>query len=187
MNIIETTISNLVILEPAYHGDGRGYFAETYNLKAFAGCGIDQIFVQDNHARSEKSGTLRGLHFQLPPAAQAKLVRVVRGSIFDVAVDLRQESPSYGKFASAILSEENHRQFYVPVGFAHGYCTLEIDTEVIYKVSDYYAPDLEGGIAWNDPALGIEWPVDGRGLVLSDKDRSLPFLSECAKIDWTAK
>ncbi len=185
MNIIETGIEDLVIIEPTYHGDNRGYFAETYHDRKFADLGISETFVQDNHTRSEKAGTLRGLHFQLPPAAQAKLVRVVRGSVFDVAVDLRPLSPTFGKFASVELSEENHRQFFVPVGLAHGFCTLENDTEVIYKVSRYYAPEREGGIAWNDPELGIPWPVDADGVTLSEKDKILPGIAACTNINWS--
>jgi dTDP-4-dehydrorhamnose 3,5-epimerase len=185
MDISKTSIPDLLVIEPKYHGDGRGYFAETYNHRLFADMNIPDVFVQDNHARSETAGTLRGLHFQRPPAAQAKLVRVVRGSIFDVAVDLRPDSPTFGAFASVLLSEENRKQFFVPVGFAHGYCTLEDNTEVIYKVTDYYAPDHDGGIVWNDPALGIDWPLKAENIVLSEKDKVLPMLADCPKIDWT--
>ncbi len=158
--------------------DARGYFTETWNEKSFAGVGIETRFVQDNLSFSRFAGTIRGLHFQRPPAAQAKLVRVSRGRVFDVAVDLRRGSPSYGRFASAELSAEGGEQMFVPEGFAHGFCTLEPDTEVAYKASDFYAPEHDAGIAWNDPAIGIEWPLGGREPKLSDKDMRLPRLAD---------
>jgi dTDP-4-dehydrorhamnose 3,5-epimerase len=140
--------------------------------------GIAIEFVQDNHSLSVEAGTLRGLHFQTPPHAQGKLLHVIRGSIFDVAVDIRVGSPTFGLHVSANLSAENWRQIWIPPGFAHGYCTLEPNTEVIYKVTDYYAPECDRGIRWDDAALGVKWPVDSASAKLSDKDRRLPAFSE---------
>lgn len=159
-------------------GDGRGWFSETYSEKVLADLGIHDRFVQDNQSFSAFSGTVRGLHFQRPPHAQAKLVRCVRGAIIDYAVDLRRGAPTYGKWVSALLSAENGSQLYVPVGFAHAFVTLEPDTEVAYKVSDFYAPDCDGGVLWNDAAIGIEWLLPESGPVLSDKDKQLPTLAE---------
>ncbi len=167
-------IREVVAIRPDRHQDPRGFFSETYSRRALAEAGIDTEFVQDNHSLSVPRGTLRGLHFQAPPAAQAKLVRVVRGAIFDVAVDIRAGSPSYGRHVSCRLSAKEWNQLYVPVGFAHGFCTLEPDTEVIYKVSGYYAPEHDRGLLWNDPALAIDWPVSEP--LLSEKDRSHPLL-----------
>ncbi len=161
-------------------GDQRGWFSETYNQASMATLGIEDIFVQDNHSHSELAGTLRGLHYQLPPCAQAKLVRCVRGAIFDVAVDLRQESPTYGHWIGATLTAENGDQLYVPVGFAHGFVTITNNTEVIYKCSDFYAPQHEAGVAWNDPQISIDWPHTGLSPILSDKDRILPLLRDVA-------
>ncbi len=169
-------IREVVAIRPDRHQDARGFFSETYSRRALAEAGIDTEFVQDNHSLSVPPGTLRGLHFQVPPAAQAKLVRVVRGALFDVAVDLRAGSPSYGRHVSCRLSAEEWNQLYVPVGFAHGFCTLEPDTEVIYKVSGYYAPEHDRGLLWNDPALAIDWPVSEP--LLSEKDRSHPLLRQ---------
>ena len=169
-------IREIVAIRPDRHEDERGFFSETYSRRALAETGIDTEFVQDNHSLSVPLGTLRGLHFQAPPAAQAKLVRVVRGAIFDVAVDIRAGSPSYGRHVSCRLSAQEWNQLYIPAGFAHGFCTLEPDTEVIYKVSDYYAPEHDRGLLWNDPALGIEWPVSEP--LLSEKDRSHPLLRQ---------
>ena len=169
-------IREVVAIRPDRHQDPRGFFSETYSRRALAEAGIDTEFVQDNHSLSVPQGTLRGLHFQAPPAAQAKLVRVVRGAIFDVAVDIRAGSPSYGRHVSCRLSAEEWNQLYVPVGFAHGFCTLEPDTEVIYKVSGYYAPEHDRGLLWNDPALAIDWPVSEP--LLSEKDRSNPLLRQ---------
>ena len=166
------------VLQPARHGDDRGFFSETYNRAALAAAGIADDFVQDNHVLSRRKGTVRGLHFQIPPHAQAKLVRVPRGAIFDVAVDIRADSSTYGWHVSAIISAEEWNQIYIPVGFAHGLVTLEPDTEVIYKVSGHYAPEHDRGILWNDPALGIDWPVSEAEALLSEKDRRLPRLSE---------
>jgi dTDP-4-dehydrorhamnose 3,5-epimerase len=158
-------------LVPPIHRDARGAFSETYSRRALEAAGIDVDFVQDNHSVSRAKGVIRGLHYQCPPHAQAKLVRVARGAIFDVAVDIRRGSPTYGKHVSAILSAENWAQLFVPIGFAHGFCTLEPDTEVIYKASGYYAPQAESGIGWDDPDLAIAWPVAAADAVLSDKDR----------------
>lgn len=171
-------IDAVMSVKPPKFGDHRGFFSEVYNQKAFADAGIDIAFVQDNHSLSGDRGTVRGLHFQSPPFAQDKLVRVVRGSIFDVAVDLRRGSPTYGKHVSAILSADAWSQLLVPIGFAHGFMTLEPNTEVIYKVSNYYSPTHDHGLLWNDPALGIEWPLSQEQAVLSDKDRKQPLLAE---------
>lgn len=157
-------------------GDERGWFAEIYSERTFAELGIGARFVQDNHSLSRPVGTLRGLHFQTPPHAQAKLVRCVRGSVLDVAVDVRKGSPTYGRWVSAELSAENGDQLYVPIGFAHGFVTLKPDTEVIYKVSEFYDPASDGGLRWNDPEIGVAWPVPPTGPVLSWKDQRLPLL-----------
>ena len=176
MQIQTLTIPDVKVLIPGKSGDGRGFFSEVYSRRSLAGAGIDTDFVQDNHSLSACKGTVRGLHFQTPPRAQDKLVRVVRGSVFDVAVDLRRSSPTYGRHVSVVLSAEAWNQMLVPVGFAHGFVTLEPDTEVLYKVSDYYAPDHDDGLLWNDPALGIRWPIPEKEVVLSEKDRRLaPF------------
>ncbi len=171
-------IPDLVLVTPARFGDDRGFFSETYNDLAFAELGIAARFVQDNHSLSRNKGVVRGLHFQAPPHAQGKLVRVVRGSILDVAVDIRQGSPTFGKHVLVELSAANWRQLWVPVGFAHAFCTLEEDTEVIYKVTDYYAPECDAGIIWNDPDLGIAWPVSAAQALLSAKDTTLPRLAD---------
>ncbi len=163
---------------PERIGDTRGFFSEVWSARALAAAGIDAAFVQDNHARSPRKGTLRGLHYQMPPTAQGKLVRVTRGAILDVAVDIRRRSPTFGHHADAVLSADNWRQLWVPPGFAHGYCTLEDDTEVQYKTTDYYSPPHERGIAWNDPALAIRWPLSGETVIVSDRDRALPRLAE---------
>ena len=178
MQVEHLNIPDVRLLSPRKHGDRRGFFSETYNRKALAVIGIDIDFVQDNHSYSADKGTVRGLHFQTPPFAQDKLVRVARGSVFDIAVDLRQGSPTYGRHVSAVLSAEAWNQILVPIGFAHGFMTLEPDTEVIYKVSNYYAPDHDKGLLWNDPALGISWPIADEEAVLSDKDRKQPRLAE---------
>ena len=166
-------IAGLLLLSPKRFGDARGFFSETYNFKALSGIGITANFVQDNHSRSAEQGTVRGLHFQRPPRAQAKLIRVVRGAIFDVVVDLRRGSPTWGQHLTAELSAENWQQLFVPEGFAHGFCTIRPNTEVLYKTSDYYAPETEGGILWNDPALAIPWP-EFAGANLSTKDKTMP-------------
>ena len=178
MDVTRLAIPEILILKPAKHGDERGFFSETYSRNALAKAGIALEFVQDNHAYSAQPGTVRGLHFQIPPRAQAKLIRVVRGAIFDVALDLRRNSPTYGRHVSAIISARDWNQILIPAGFAHGLCTLEPDTEVLYKVTDHYAPDCDRGVLWNDPALAIEWPVDPARAVVSGRDRQHPTLAE---------
>lgn len=169
MNIVETAIPGLLIIEPRVFGDARGFFMETWNAHAFAEAGLNLNFVQDNHSRSQK-GVLRGLHFQ-NPGAQGKLVRVTRGAVFDVAVDLRASSPTFGQWVGVELSAANHRMFWVPEGFAHGFLTLEDDTDFLYKCTAPYAPQSEYTLAWDDAAVGIEWPLGGLDPVISDKDR----------------
>jgi dTDP-4-dehydrorhamnose 3,5-epimerase len=169
-------IEGPLLIAPKRFGDARGFFSETYNACAMKEAGIDLVFVQDNHSASATAGTVRGLHYQAPPRAQAKLVRVPKGRILDVFVDIRRGSPTYGKHAAVELSAENWLQILVPVGFAHGFCTLEPDTEVIYKTTDTWVPEVEGGVRWNDPTLGIAWP-DVAGAVMSPRDRELPLLA----------
>ncbi len=165
------------LLKPRRFGDDRGWFSEIYNQRSFQSLGIDTVFRQDNHAYSKAPWVLRGLHFQSPPHAQAKLVRCIRGAIWDVAVDIRGGSPTYAQWVAAELSARNGLQLFVPEGFAHGYVTLEADTEVEYKVNDYYAPDCDGGLMWNDPDLSLPWPLAGAAPTLSDKDTRLPALA----------
>lgn len=176
MKVIETAIPDVRVFIPDKHGDQRGFFSETYRRSALAAAGVDLDFVQDNHTLSAEKGTIRGLHFQIPPHAQHKLVRVVYGAIVDVAVDLRRGSPTFGRHAAVEISAAAWNQILVPVGFAHGFCTLEPDTQVIYKVTDYYAPEHDRGLLWNDPDLGIAWPVTEAQAVLSERDRKLPRL-----------
>ena len=178
MRIEELDIPDVKLLRPEKHGDHRGFFSEVYNRRVLAGAGIDIEFVQDNHSLSAGRGTVRGLHFQAPPFAQDKLVRVVRGAVFDVAVDLRKGSPTFSRHVSAILSAGSWNQLLVPIGFAHGFMTLEPDTEVLYKVSNYHAPEHDRGVFWNDPDLAIRWPLDAGPAVLSPKDGALPALGE---------
>ena len=178
MKITPLSIPDVMILEPERFSDQRGFFSETYNRRALADRGIKLKFVQDSHSLSRPKGTIRGLHYQSPPFAQDKLVRVVRGSIFDVAVDLRQGSPSYGRHVAAVISAEAWNQILVPIGFAHGFCTLEADTEIVYKVTNYYSPEHDHGVLWNDPKFGIEWPVPAGTPVLSPKDQRLPRLCD---------
>lgn len=166
----------LKVLTPRRFGDARGWFSETWNRAKLAAKGIEIDFCQDNHSLSEAQGTLRGLHFQAPPFAQAKLVRCLRGRIFDVAVDIRRGSPTFGKWVGLELSAENGKQLLIPAGFAHGFLTLEPNCEIAYKVDAYYSAECDGGIAWDDPAIGINWPKFDSEPVLSDKDRSLPPL-----------
>ena len=168
---------DVIFIKAMRHGDHRGFFAETYSRRKYSELGIDVQFVQENHSLSREVCTLRGLHFQAPPHAQAKLVRCGRGAIFDVAVDLRRGSPTYGQWKAYELTAENGEQLYVPVGFAHGFVTLKPDSEIVYKCSDYYAPETEGAVLWNDPDIGIEWPTDADP-ILSDKDAVAPLLSE---------
>ena len=167
--------ASLIHINPQRHGDDRGFFAETYSRRKYTELGIDVEFVQDNHSLSREVGTLRGLHFQSPPHAQAKLVRCGRGAIFDVAVDIRRGSPTYGEWKGYELTAENSNQLYVPVGFVHGFVTLEPDSEIVYKCSDYYAPETEGAILWNDPDIGINWPTKADP-ILSDKDAAASLL-----------
>lgn len=174
LTVTPTAIDAVKIITPRSFADPRGIFTETYNRRRFVEHGIALDFVQDNQSSSATAGTIRGLHLQSHPAAQDKLVRVLRGSIFDVAVDLRRSSPTYGKWVSETLSADNGKQLLVPIGFAHGFCTLEPDTVVLYKVTDYYSPANERGIAWNDPDLAIDWPVSPENVLLSDKDTGLP-------------
>lgn len=177
--IIETTeIEGVITLCPVIHEDGRGFFSETYNKQTLEKNKINISFVQDNHSLSKDTGVVRGLHFQSEPYAQDKLIRVISGSIFDVAVDLRAKSATYGKYVSRVLSDKNWKQLLVPKGFAHGFCTLEKNTEVIYKVSNYYAPDCDKGIMWNDPDLKIKWPIENDKAILSDKDKKQPLFNQ---------
>lgn len=178
MQVEPLAIADVKLITPRRFADDRGFFSETWSARAWEGAGFTAPFVQDNHAYSVAKGVVRGLHFQLPPAAQGKLVRVTRGAIRDVAVDIRRGSPSFGRHVSAVLSADNWAQLWVPEGFAHGYMTLEPDTEVIYKVTNLYAPALDRGIRWDDPALGIDWGLSGQAAVLSEKDRKLPTLAE---------
>jgi dTDP-4-dehydrorhamnose 3,5-epimerase len=180
LQITPLSIAEVKLVASQIHRDARGFFSETWSRRALEAAGIAAEFVQENYSLSTEVGTLRGLHFQMPPHAQGKLLRVARGSAFDVAVDIRVGSPTYGQHVSAILSAENWTQIWIPAGFAHGYCTLEPNTEVIYKVTDYYAPDCDRGLKWDDADLGIRWPVDPASVRLSDKDRSQPALKEMA-------
>jgi len=177
--LVETLgIPAIRIIRPVKHEDSRGFFSETYSWPALAEAEIDIAFVQENHVLSAEQGTVRGLHFQIRPFAQAKLVRVVRGSIFDVAVDIRIGSPTFGQHVSAVISAENWSQIFIPVGFAHGLVTLEPSTEVLYKVSEVYSPELDKGLLWNDQALGIAWPVTEAKAILSEKDKRQPRLAD---------
>jgi len=178
LDITALAIPEVKVLTPRRFGDDRGFFSETYSKRTMEAAGLPGDYVQDNHSLSCGVGTVRGLHFQLPPFAQDKLVRVVRGAILDVAVDLRQGSPTYGRHVSAVISAEAWNQIFVPIGFAHGFCTLTPDTEVVYKVTAPYSPAHDRGLLWNDPALGIDWPVTPEQAILSDKDRVLPRLAE---------
>ncbi|WP_298380459.1 dTDP-4-dehydrorhamnose 3,5-epimerase [Azospirillum sp.] len=178
MDVVSLDIPDIKIIRPRKFGDHRGFFSETYNKQTFLAAGIDLEFVQDNQSLSADVGTLRGLHFQTPPFAQDKLVRVVRGAILDVAVDIRRGSPTFGRHVKAVISAAEWNQILVPIGFAHGFCTLEPDTEVIYKVTNYYSPAHDRGLAWDDPDLGIDWPLPPGGAVLSDKDRTHPRLAD---------
>lgn len=178
MNLIETALPGLLIIEPRVFGDARGFFMETWNARAFAEAGLDLAFVQDNHSRSQK-GVLRGLHFQ-NPGPQGKLVRVARGAAFDVAVDLRASSPTFGKWVGVELSAANKRMLWVPEGFAHGFLTLEDDTDFLYKCTAPYAPQSEHTLAWDDPTVGIEWPKLGMEPIISDKDACGTSLADAA-------
>ena len=177
-SIISLALPDVKVIVPDRFGDERGFFSETYSRRSLADAGIEDEFIQDNHSLSVLVGTVRGLHYQLPPFAQAKLVRVTRGAILDVAVDIRRGSPTFGQHVSATLSAAAWNQIYVPVGFAHGFCTLEPDTEVVYKVTAYYSRAHDRGIGWDDPELGIAWPLDPESALLSDKDRNQPRLAD---------
>jgi dTDP-4-dehydrorhamnose 3,5-epimerase len=166
------------IIAPKRHSDGRGWFSETFHDQRLHDIGITCRFVQDNQSHSKRAGTLRGLHFQLPPAAQAKLVSVLWGRVLDVAVDVRRGSPTYGKHVVTELSAESGHQFYIPVGFAHGFLTLEDEVIAMYKVTDYYAPAHDSGIRWDDPEIAIRWPSKDADIIMSDKDRRLPLLKD---------
>jgi dTDP-4-dehydrorhamnose 3,5-epimerase len=166
------------IITPTRIVDHRGWFSETFHERRLAELGITCRFVQDNRSWSKRAGTVRGLHLQLPPHGQAKLVTVLRGRLFGVALDIRRGSPTYGRFSSVELSANDGTQHYIPVGFAHGFCTLEDDTEVAYKVSTYYAPQHEGGIRWDDPDVAIPWPVDPNTVIISHRDEHLPLLRD---------
>jgi dTDP-4-dehydrorhamnose 3,5-epimerase len=178
MQTIALAIPEVRLLTPKKFGDDRGFFSETWSRKTLAANGIDADFIQDNHSLSRAKGVLRGLHFQTAPHAQDKLVRVLRGSVFDVAVDIRRGSPTFGRHVSAVLSADNWAQLWVPKGFAHGFVTLEPDTEVAYKVTGDYAPDCDRGLAWDDPALAIVWPVPVETSLLTAKDRQHPRLQD---------
>lgn len=178
MQVVATSIPGPLILEPRVFGDARGFFCESWNQQRFdAAVGAPVRFVQDNHSRSAR-GVLRGLHFQLPPHAQGKLVRVVQGRVFDVAVDVRRSSPCFGRWVGVELSAENHRQFWIPPGFAHGFLVLSESADFLYKTTDYHAPECERALRWDDPALNIEWPEAGFPKLLSAKDAQAPSLAE---------
>jgi dTDP-4-dehydrorhamnose 3,5-epimerase len=177
MRVQPLAIPDVLLLVPDRFDDPRGFFSETFHADRFRAAGIEAHFVQDNHVYSRDKNVIRGLHFQIPPHAQGKLVRCARGAIFDVALDIRRSSPTFGKSVNAVLSAENWSQMWVPVGFAHGYCTLEPDSEVIYKTTDYHDRVSERGIAFDDPALKIAWPVNASEAVLKDNDRKLPTLA----------
>nr|WP_070960997.1 dTDP-4-dehydrorhamnose 3,5-epimerase [Hyphomonas sp. Mor2] len=178
MQFERQAIPDVILVTPDRHGDDRGFFSETFRANVYEQAGIAGPFVQDNHAWSAEAGVLRGLHFQTPPKAQAKLVRVTRGAVLDVAVDLRKSSPTYGQHVRAELTADNGAQLFVPEGFAHGYLTLTPDTVVVYKMTEYYTPETEGGLAWDDPALGIDWPLPNGAPSLSAKDQVLPGLAD---------
>lgn len=177
MQVLSSHFKNVKLLRPKRHADNRGFFSEAYSRRDYVAIGIDNDFVQDNHSLSLRRGVVRGLHFQLPPFAQAKLLRVLRGTIYDVVVDIRRGSPTYGQHIATVLSAADWNQIFIPAGFAHGFCTLEPDTEILYKVDNYYSREHDCGIRWNDTAIGIAWPIAESEAELSDKDRMLPFLS----------
>ena len=177
MQVTDTAIPEVKLITPRRHGDARGFFSESWNRAAMQEAGVDLDFVQDNHSLSRQVGTVRGLHFQTPPHAQAKLVRCGRGSLLDVAVDIRQGSPTFGHWVAEELSFENGRQLLVPAGFAHGFVTLQPDTEIIYKCTNYYAPDCDRALQFDDPAIGIDWGITREQATLSDKDAAAPPLA----------
>jgi dTDP-4-dehydrorhamnose 3,5-epimerase len=182
MQLEDTEIPAVKIITPIKHGDERGFFSEVYKISDWASAGLNYTFVQDNHSYSAPVGTLRGLHYQTAPFGQDKLVRVVRGRILDVAVDIRRNSPTFGKHVAVELSSENWRQLLVPIGFAHGFITLEPDTEVLYKVTALYSPPHDRGLAFDDPELGIDWLLPPGGAILSEKDKRWPRLRDLADV-----
>lgn len=178
---LDTNLEGLVLIEPEVHGDERGFLVETFRAEAWRELGVDAEFVQDNHSRSGR-GTLRGLHFQTSPG-QAKLIRCLGGRIFDVGVDLRRDSPTYGRWEGHELDDVRHRQLFIPIGFAHGFCVLSETADVAYKLSSHYDPATEGGIAWDDPEIGVEWPIPDP--ILSERDKRAPRLAEIAdELPW---
>ena len=177
-SITPLALPDVLLITPRRHGDARGWFAETWSRRAFEAAGLDLDFVQDNQSFNAETGTVRGLHFQMAPHPQTKLVRCLRGAILDVAVDVRPGSPTFGEWVSATLSAEGGEQLLVPRGFAHGFCTLTDNCEIAYKVDGLYAPQTEGGVLWNDPDLAIDWPVMADRAILSDKDKVLPRLKD---------
>ena len=180
-----TAIPDVLLLTPSRFLDERGFFSETWSERRFSEAGIMAAFVQDNHVHSSDRGVVRGLHLQIAPSAQGKLIRVVRGAIWDVAVDIRRGSPTYGVNAGVVLSAENWQQLWIPAGLLHGYCTLEPDTEVIYKVTAPWDRQAERGVAWDDPELAVRWPIAPDEAILSEKDRALPRLADCG--EWLAR
>lgn len=179
MQVIETALAGVKLIEPRVFGDARGFFTESWNARTFADAGLDMAFVQDNHSRSAR-GVLRGMHYQMGPA-QGKLVRVVSGAVFDVAVDMRGSSPTFGQWVGYELSATNHRMLWIPPGFAHGFLTLADDTDFLYKCTEFYSPAAEHCLAWDDPAVAIDWPLDGISPLVSDKDRAGKSLADAAR------
>lgn len=186
MEIIKTAIDEVVILKPKIFSDNRGYFFESFSQREFCEKVRDTLFVQDNESKSSY-GVVRGLHYQLPPFAQSKLIRVIKGKVFDVAVDIRRGSPTFGKHVGAQLDAENHLQMFIPRGFAHGFAVLSGEAVFQYKCDNYYAPQSEGAIMWNDPALDIEWGIPESDIILSEKDKRHPFFSEAKLFDYDEK
>ena len=182
MKVTETKLKGVYVVEPQVFGDARGWFMESWSEKKLAEAGIDVNFVQDNHSFSAQKGTLRGLHYQLNPMCQAKMLRCTKGKIFDVAVDIRKGSPQYGKWVGVELSSDNKKQLFIPRGFAHGFITLTDDVEVQYKADNYYAPDCDGNIRWDDPDIGVAWPL--QPVILSDKDKAAPLLKERTNLNF---
>ena len=177
MQVERLAIPEVMLLTPKRHGDERGWLSEVYSRKAMAEAGLECEFVQDNQAYSPRRGTMRGIHLQVPPKPVAKLVRAIRGAIFDVAVDVRAGSPTFGRWVAAELTADNGRMLFVPRGFGHAYCTLTDDAEVLYKLDGYYAPECERGLLWNDPAIGIDWPIADDQMTINARDRDFPPLS----------
>lgn len=182
MKVTETSLKDVYVIEPQVFGDARGWFMESWSEKKLKEYGIDNEWVQDNHSYSAQKGVLRGLHYQLNPCCQAKIVRCTRGEIWDIAVDIRKGSPQYGKWVGVKLTGENKKQLYIPRGFAHGFITLSDDVEVQYKADNYYAPECDGNIRWDDPEIGVEWPMEPT--ILSDKDAKAPLLKERTNLNF---